>query len=94
MRVTGWMLSGELQRWAAGDAGWLARLKGREKEGWSVEDHSWVCSGSSTVSGHGLRGAVVGSYLPVLVVNEEKLKKAGGVRVRVRMRRMAVGRTA
>ena len=28
------------------------------------------------------------------MVDEEKLKKAGGVRVRVRMRKVAVGRTA
>ena len=94
VRVTGWMLSGELQRRAAGDAGWLARLKGRGREGWSVEDHSWVCSGGSAVSGHGLRGAVVGWYLPVMVVDEEQLRRVGGVRVRVRMRKVAVGRTA
>ena len=29
MKITGWMHSGELQRRAAGDAGWLARLRGR-----------------------------------------------------------------
>ena len=68
VKVTGWMLSGELQRRAAGDAGWLARLRGRGREGWSVEDHSWVCSGSSAVSGHGLRGAVVGWYLPFVQI--------------------------
>ena len=88
------MHSGELQRRAAGDAGWLARLRGRGREGWSVEDHSWVCSGGPAVSGHGQRGAVVGWYLPVMVVDEEKLKKVGGVRVRVRMKKVAVGRTA
>ena len=68
-KITGWMHSGELQRRAAGDAGWLARLRGRGREGWSVEDHSWVCSGGPAVTGHGLRGAVVGWYLPVLVVD-------------------------
>ena len=46
------------------------------------------------MSGHGQRGAVVGWYLPVMVVDEEKLKKVGGVRVRVRMNKVAVGRTA
>ena len=54
-KVTGWMQSGDLQRRAAGDAGWLARLRGRGREGWSVEDHSWVCSGGPAVAGHGLR---------------------------------------
>ena len=93
-KFTGWMHSGELQRRAAGDAGWLARLRGRGKEGWSVEDHSWVGSGGPAVTGHGLRGAVVGWYLPVLVVDEKQMKRVGGVRVVVLMKRVAVGRTA
>ena len=93
-KVTGWMHSGELQRRAAGDADWLARLRGRAREGWSVEDHSWVCSGGPAVTGHGLRGAVVGWYLPVLVVDEEQMKRVGGVRVVVLMKRVAIGRTA
>ena len=93
-KVTGWMHSGELQRRAAGDADWLARLRGRAREGWSVEDHSWVCSGGPAVTGHGLRGAVVGWYLPVLVVVEKQMKRVGGVRVVVLMKRVAVGRTA
>ena len=74
-KVTGWMQSCELQERAAGDAHWLARLRGRGKEGWSVEEHRWTGTaggGSPAVSGHGLRGAVVGWYLPVLVVDEEK----------------------
>jgi hypothetical protein len=45
------------------------------------------------VTGHGLRGAVVGWYLPVLVVDEEQMKKKGGVRVVVLMKRVAIGRT-
>jgi hypothetical protein len=93
-KVTGWMHSGELQRRAAGGADWLARLRGRGREGWSVEDHSWVCSGGPAVTGHGLRGAVVGWYLPVLVVNEQQMKRVGGVRVEVLMKRVAIGRTA
>ena len=93
-KFTGWMHSGELQRRAAGDADWLARLRGRAREGWSVEDHSWVCSGGPAVTGHGLRGAVVGWYLPVLVVDEEQMKRVGGVRVVVLMKRVAIGRTA
>ena len=46
------------------------------------------------MAGHGLRGAVVGWYLPVLVVDEKQMRRAGGVRVVVLMRRVAVGRTA
>ena len=45
-KVTGWMQSSKLQERVAGDADWLARLRGRGREGWSVEDHSWVCSES------------------------------------------------
>jgi hypothetical protein len=93
-KFTGWMHSGELQRRAAGDADWLARLRGRAREGWGVEDHSWVCSGGPAVTGHGLRGAVVGWYLPVLVVAEKKMKRVGGVSVMVLMKRVAIGRTA
>ena len=43
--------------------------------------------------GHGVRGAVVGWYLPVLVVDEMQMK-SGGVRVVAMMKRIAVGRTA
>ena len=35
----------------------------------------------------------MGWYPPVLVVDEEQMKKVGGVRVVVMMRRVAVGRT-
>ena len=87
------MQSGELQGRAAADADWLARLRGRWREGWSVEDHNWVCSGGAAVTGQGLRGAVVGRYLPVLVVTEEQMK-SGGVRLKVLMKKVAVGRTA
>jgi hypothetical protein len=93
VKVTGWIHSGELQMRAAGDGGWLARLRGRGREGWSVEDRSWVRSGGQAVSGHGQRGAVVGWYLPVLVI-DEKLMRVGGTRVVVLMRRVAVGKTA
>jgi hypothetical protein len=93
-KVTGWMQSSRLQEKAAGDADWLARLRGRGREGWSVEDHSWVCNESPAVTGHGLRGAVVGWYLPVLVVNEKQMRRVGGISVVVLMRRVAVGRTA
>ena len=43
--LTDWMQSGELQRGVAGDGGWLARLRGKTKEGWSVEGHNWVYRG-------------------------------------------------
>ena len=59
-----------------------------------MEDHSWVCSEDSAVAGHGLRGAVVGWYLPVLVVDERQMKEVGGARVVVPTRRVAVGRTS
>ena len=69
----------------------MARLRGKGREGWSVEEHSWVCNESPTVPGHGLRGAVVGWYLPVrmLVVDEKRMSR-GGVRVVVMMRGVAV----
>ena len=67
-------------------------LRGKEREGWSVQDHSWVYSEGPVVTGHGLRGAVVGWYLPVLVVDERQMKR-GGARVAVLMRRVAVSRT-
>ena len=93
MKVTGWMQSGELQRRAAGRADWLTRLRGKDRKGWSVENHNWTGNGSPVTPGHGLRGAVVRWYLPVLVVNEEKMKSEG-VRLNVPMKRvtMAVGR--
>ena len=47
---------------------------------------------SPTVTGHGLRGAVVGWYLPVLVVDEKMLSR-DGVRV-VMLRRVAVSKAA
>ena len=37
-KVTGWMQSSELQRKAAGNADWLARLRGKAREGWNMED--------------------------------------------------------
>jgi hypothetical protein len=69
------MQSNRLQEKVAEDADWLARLRGRGREGWSVEDHSWVCNESPAVTGHGLRVAVVGCYLPVLVVDEKQMRR-------------------
>ena len=40
-----------------------------------------------------MRGAVVGLYLPVLVVTEGQMR-SGGVRLKVLMKKVAVGRTA
>ena len=90
--TTGWMQSGELQRGVAGGGGWLTRLRGKGRGGWSVEEHSWVCSEGPTVAGHGLRGAVVRWYLPVLVVDEKRLSR-GGVRLVV-VGMVAVGKAA
>ena len=95
VKITGWMQSGELQRGVVGDSDWLAiaRLRGKSREGWSVEEHCWVGSACPAVPGHGLRGAVAGWCLPVQVVDEEQMNR-GGVRVVVIMRRVAVGRPA
>ena len=71
----------------------MARLRGKGREGWSVEEHSWVCNEGPTVAGHGLRGAVVGWYLPVLVVDEKRLSR-DGVRVVVMVKRVAVGKAS
>ena len=92
--VIGWMQSSELQRRTAGDVVWLARLRGKVREGWSAEGHNWECSGSPSATGHGTRRAVVGWYLPVLVVDEEQTKKVGGVRLKVLMKKVALGRIA
>ena len=92
-KTTGWIQSSELQRRVAGDTDWLARLKGRGRGDWSVKSHGWVCSEGPKETGHGLGGAVVGWYLPVLVVAEEQLR-SGGVRLKVLMKKIAVGRTA
>ena len=59
---------------AAGDGGWLARLRGEGRGGWDVEGHNWACSGGPAVAGHEVRGAAVGWYLPVLVVGEEQME--------------------
>ena len=38
----------------------------------------WRCSdGEASVAGQGLRGAVVGLHLPVVVVDEKELSRAG-----------------
>ena len=82
------MQSSRRQETVAGDADWLARLRV------SVEDHNWACSDGPAVTGHGLRGAVVGWYLSVLVVDEKQMRRAEGIIVVVLMRRIAVDRTA
>ena len=57
----------------------------------------WRYSGGPTMVEHGMRGgmrgAVVGWYLPVLVVDEKKLNR-NEVRVVVMMRKVAVGKAA
>ena len=49
-----------------------------------------IGSGEASMAGQGLRGAVIGWYLLVVVVDEKKLSRAG-VRVGVQMERVAVG---
>ena len=58
-KTTSWMQSNELQRRAAGNADWLVMLRGKVREGWSVEGHNWECNRSPVATGHGLGGAVV-----------------------------------
>jgi hypothetical protein len=58
-----------------------------------VQRHRWESNGKEAVVGRGKRGEVLGWYLPVSVVDEKALTRAG-VRVVVQMRRVAVGRSA
>ena len=98
--VTGWMQEDELSRRAAAGQGWKERLRGAGKEGWDVAARRWVSKVGvldADREGGGNRGAgrpggVVGWYLPVMVTGE-KISRAG-VRLCVRMRRVAVGTTA
>ena len=54
-----------------------------------MEGHNWACN-NPAVPGHGLRGAMAGWYLPMLMVDAEQMK-SGGVRVvKVLMKRVAV----
>ena len=92
--VIGWIFSGKLQRLVGGNNRWWDRLRGKGKEGWMVQSHRWEASGGEAAVGGGIRrGEVVGWYLPVKVVSEKALTRAG-VRVVVQMRRVAVGRSA
>ena len=59
-----------------------------------VQGHSWEATGGEAAAVGGIKkGEVVGWYLPVRVVSEKALTRAG-VRVMVQMRRVAVGRSA
>ena len=59
-----------------------------------VQGHRWeASSGEAAVVGGIRKGEVVGWYLPVRVVSEKALTRAG-VRVVVQMKRVAVGRSA
>ena len=59
-----------------------------------VQSHRWeTTSGEAAAVGAFEKGEVVGWYLPVRVVSEKALTRAG-VRVMVHMRRVAVGRSA
>ena len=77
-----------------GNDKWCDRLRGKGKEGWMVQSYRWEATGGEAAVGGGIRrGEVVGWYLPVKVVSEKALTRAG-VRVVVQMRRVAVGRSA
>jgi hypothetical protein len=92
--VIGWIFSGKLQGLVGGDRRWWDRLRGNGKEGWMVQGHKWEAnSGEAAVAGGIGKGEVVGWYLPVRVVSEKALTRAG-VRVVVQMKRVAVGRSA
>ena len=98
--MTGWMQVGELKKKAADERGWRRRLRGAGREGWDVIAGGWVSSAGVIDAdgagkgnrGSGGAGAVLGWYLPVLVV-EERISRAG-VRLGVQMRRVAVGLTS
>ena len=89
----GWMHSGELQRRVGDDCGWREKPRGKGREGWMVQRHRWESNGKEAVVGRGNKGEVLGWYLPVRVVDEKALTRAG-VKVVVQMRRVAVGRSA
>jgi hypothetical protein len=92
--VIGWISSGKLQRMVGGNNRWWDRLRGKGKEGWMVHGHRWEASSVEVAAVGGIRkGEVVGWYLPVRVVSEKALTRAG-VRVVVQMKRVAVGRSA
>ena len=91
--VMGLMQCGVLQRKAAGSADWQSRLRGKTKEGWNTEQVRWEGGKEAAeAAGQSIRGAVVGWYLPVQIVEEKGLSSAG-VKVVVQMKRVAVGRT-
>ena len=66
---------GELQVVVAGWQGW----EGRAGKGgvWGGTTNSWACSESSAITGHVVGRAAVGWYLPVLVVDVERLSRNG-----------------
>ena len=56
---------------------------------WRATNGQAVAAQQPAVTGHGLRGAVVEWYLPVLVVDEDQMK-SGGVRVMALMEEVAI----
>ena len=98
--ITGWMQEDELNRRAAAGQGWNERFRGTGKEGWNAAMRGWASKEGvldADKEGGGSRGAgrpggVVGWYLPVMVTGEKASR--AGVRLCVRMRRVAVGITA
>ena len=92
--VVGWISSVKLQRPVGGNDRWWDRLREKGTEGWMVQDHRWkAANGEAAAVGNINNGEVVGWYLPVRVMREKALTRAG-VRVMVQVRRVAVGRSA
>ena len=71
--LIGWMSSGKLQRLVGEDIRWWDKLRGKGREGWMVQKHRWEANGGKAVAGRGIRGGVVGWYLPVRVADERAL---------------------
>ena len=58
-----------------------------------MQEQKSESKGGAAAAGHGVRGEVVDWYMPVSVVGEKR-HSGSGVRVVVRMKRVAMGRTA
>ena len=96
VHVIGWMPSGKLQRLIGEEGRWRDRLRGKGREGWMMQRHRWEANvvARPAVVGRGIRGEVVGWYLPVRAGWWMRRLSGAGVRVVVQMRRVAVGRSA
>ena len=98
--MAGWVFNVELQRRTGGDSKIITDgqkdLGGRAGKGGmcSREEHKWVSNEREAAAGQGIRGEVVGWYLPVGVVKENSLTRAGVRVVHGADEGVAVGRIA